>query len=238
MPAANRSRSVGIVAASVAVHAVLLALVAVQAPRLRTPPVASGPPEAIIPILIMPRTPPATAAPGAKPTEVRLHRRPQPFANQAPPVAPLVTPAAEEPKRTLPAEGPRTTAPSTSTQDALAVNARNALRGKLGCANADALGLSRAEREACENQLAAGAKDAAFPGLGLSRDKEGILGQAAARREADYRYMRSGGGVGTVGAGPSANGNAVGRGNNLPGATSEDLAKTVGSDKPAYKIPF
>lgn len=58
MPAARRSRQYGIVAASLVGHAVLATLLVLNAPRLRMPEMQSGPPEAIIPILIMPRTPP------------------------------------------------------------------------------------------------------------------------------------------------------------------------------------
>ena len=236
MPAARRSRSVGIVAASMAVHALLLTLVALHAPRLPRPQTASGPPEAVIPVLIVPRVPAPTAAPGAKPTPIRLHRRPQRFADEPLPVAPLVTPTAEA-RRPAPVEGPRAIAPSP-TEDALAVNARAALRGRVGCANASVVGLSRAEREACEDMLAAGAKDAPFAGLGLERGKAGELGAAAARRERDFKYMRSAGPPGTAGGGPMANGNAVGRGNNLPGQTAEGIGAMVGSDKPTLKVPF
>jgi hypothetical protein len=64
------------------------------------------------------------------------------------------------------------------------------LRGRVGCANAAALGLSRAEREACEDRFAAGARDAEFQGLGLARSKLDDLARAAARREAAFRYKR------------------------------------------------
>ena len=69
-------------AASVAVHAVLLTAVALHAPRLKVPPEEPGLPEAVIPVLILPRAPPPTAAPGARPTPIRLHRRPQRFAEE------------------------------------------------------------------------------------------------------------------------------------------------------------
>lgn len=236
MPAAGRSQRYGIVAASVAVHAVLLALVALHTPRLKVPPQESGPPQAVIPILIVPRVPPPTTQPGAKPTEIRLHRRPQRFADEPPPIKPFVAPTTEEVRRAPPAEGVKTVNPS-QTGDAVGANARNALRGKLGCANATLLGLSRAEREACEDQLARGARDAPFAGLGLERGKAGDLAAAAARKERDVNY-RLATPPGTTGAGPSANGNAVGRGNNLPGSTAEGLGAMVGSDRPTLKVPF
>lgn len=185
-------------AASVAGHAAVLALIAVHAPRLRVPQPQSGPPEAIIPVLIMPRTPPPTAAAGSRPAPIRLHRRPQRFALEPPSVSPLLTPQAEQSPRPAPSEGPRVLN-LPSAQDVLAANARKALRGRLGCANAQALGLSRAEREACENQLAAGARDAEFPGIGIDADKATILARAAARKQADYDYKRGGVPPGTPG---------------------------------------
>ena len=238
MRAAPRRRNGWIAAASLAVHAALLTVLALHAPRLRVPQEAAGPPEAVIPVLIMPRTPPPAAAPGTQPQPIRLHRRPQPFAPAETEVKPLVAPTVEVKSTAPPAPGPRVmTAPAQ--EDAVATNARNALRGKLGCANASLLGLSRAEREKCEDQMAAGAKAADYLGTGIDADKAGGLAAAARRKEADYRYMRSpGGGPGTVGAGPSANGNAVGRGNNLPGSTAEGLGKVVGSDNPTGKVPF
>ena len=129
----------------------------------------SGPPEAIIPILIMPRTPPPSAAPGAKPTQIRLHRRPQRFADEPPPVAPLVVPTKErgspgQPpgrrpavKLTLPRRGrPGRQRPQRPAQP-------------VGCANPTAAGLTRAEREACEDRLAAGAATRRSPGWAWSR---------------------------------------------------------------------
>ncbi|WP_293682651.1 hypothetical protein [uncultured Phenylobacterium sp.] len=224
-------------AASLAVHAALLTVLAVHAPRLRVPQEQAGPPEAVIPVLIMPRVPPPAAQPGAKPQPIRLHRRPQRFAPEDTTVAPLVVPAAEERPSAPSAPGPRTLniAPA---EDAIAVNARKALRSRLGCANAAALGLTREERRKCEDDLAAGARQADYLGTGIDADKARGLAAAARRRENDYTYMRSTGGPGTVGAGPSANGNAVGRGNNLPGRTSTEIGKIVGSDKPTSTVPF
>ncbi len=236
MPAARRSRGYGIAAASVAVHAVLLALVAVQAPRLLAPAAVSGPPEAVIPVLIMPRTPPPSASPGGRPTPVRLHRRPQPFDLSKLPLAPLLTPTFEpEPVPESPAP-PRRAVVEPPPPDPVAANARNALRSRLGCSSANLLSLSRAEREACEQQLARGARDAPFPGLGLSRDKAGVLGRAAAAREADFRYRRGlPGSPAPVppGAGYDAQRSPPrGQPNMGMGASSEELGATP------LKVPF
>ena len=223
-------------AASLAVHAAVLTVVALQAPRLNVPKLASGPPEAVIPVLIMPRTPPPSAAPGARPQPIRLHRRPQSFASAETDVKPLVAPVVE-------AKGPAPTAPGPKAvvappaEDALSVNARQALRGKLGCANASLLGLTRAEREACEDRLATGARQADYLGTGIDAAKAKGLAAAAQRKERDYIYMRTTPG-GAAGAGPAAKGNAVGRENNLPGSTAEGLGTLTGNDKPTTRIPF
>lgn len=234
MPRVRGNRRYGIVAASVAVHVGLLALVAVQSPRLPVLSSESGPPQAVIPILLMPRAPPAAANAGARPTEIRLHRRAQRFALEAPSMAPVVIPAnAASPA--APVEGPRTTTPAPPP-DPIGPAARTALRGKLGCASANLLGLSRAEREACEDQLAAGAKQAPFTGLGLNRDKARDLAAAGARRDADFRYKRGLPGP-PVAVPPGAGWDGQrsppkGAANLGMGATSEDLGAT-----PA-KIPF
>ena len=221
-----------------AVHAALLTLVAIQAPRLIIPREDAGPPEAVIPVLIMPRTPPPSASAGTQPQPIRLHRRPQPFVAEQTPVAPLVAPTVEAKGPAPAGPGSRTINGPTPDEDALALNAGKALRGKLGCASAGLMNLSRAEREKCEDQLAAGAKQADYLGTGIDADKAKGLAAAARRKDADYRYQRSAGGPGTVGAGPNANGNAVGRGNNLPGRTAEDMARITGSDKPTVTVPF
>jgi len=239
MPAARPSRRYGIVAASVAVHAALLTAVALHAPRLKIPPPESGPPEAVIPVLILPRAPPPNAAPGAKPTPIRLHRRPQRFADELPPIAPLVAPTAEEPaeERAAPAPGPRVLN-LPSQEDAFAANARDALRSRLNCDDAR---LSRAEREGCLERFGAAGRDAPILGLGVNRDKASELDAAARRKEQDYGYKRSApGGVGVSGTGRNAGGiERPGNPNMGMGATSEDLGRTTGNDsRRELKVPF
>jgi len=179
---------------SVAVNVALLATLTARVPALRLPPEARGPPEPVIPILIMPRTPPPAAQPGAPPQPIRLHRRRQRFAPEDTQVAPLVVPTAPPPP-VAPTPAPKPRAPTE--RDAIASNAQRALRGALGCANAAVLGLSREEREKCDQALAAGARQAEFSGLGLNAGKAGELARAAARREADYRNRRANLPVGT-----------------------------------------
>lgn len=239
MPAARPSRRYGIVAASVAVHAALLTAVALHAPRLRIPPQEAGPPEAVIPVLILPRTPPPNAAPGAKPAPIRLHRRPQRFADDLPPIAPLVAPvqekAAEE--RAAPAPGPRVLS-LPSQEDALAANARNALRSRLNCDDAR---LSRTEREDCLQRFGAAGRDAPVLGLGVDRGKASELEAAARRKEQDYGYKRSTP-VGSGASGTGRNAGAIerpGDPNKGMGASAEDLGRATGNDsRRELKVPF
>lgn len=181
MPTARRRRTTSAIALSAVVHAVVLTYVWLQRPTLPEVLEPRGAQEAIIPILILPRTPPRAA--GQAPAPIRLHRRPQRFAAEPPPVAPLPVP---EPKPAASQPGP---APSSATPPApLTANVRNALRlGPLGCANAEVLGLSRAEREKCDEQLAAGAKSAPYiPGA-----KRPDLAAAAAQKEARVRAQEA-----------------------------------------------
>lgn len=242
MPAtAGRGRRFGIVGASLAVHALLLTLVWIQAPRLRAPIAPSGPPEAIIPVLIIPRTPPPAAAPpGAKPTPIRLHRRPQPFSDQPPPVAPLVTPAVPEASAPKTAPSPQVIRPTIgpTADDALARNARNALKSQLDCNSPT---LSRAEREGCMDRFVDRFKNEPAQGLGIDRDKARGLEAAARRKEQDYVYKRSAsGGQSNTGSGYNAgNIKQPDKPSSGIGATGEDLGRVTGNDsRRELKIPF
>jgi len=231
------------VAASLAVHVALVALVWIQAPRLKTPPPVSTPPEAIIPVLLIPRTPPPAAAPpGSKPTPIRLHRRPQRFAEEPPPIAPLVAPVQEERPTPRPAPSPQirpTIGPRAD--DALTQNARRALRGQLDC---DSPRLTRAEREGCMERFGERFKDQPFQGLGIDRGKASALDAAARRKEQNYEYKRAPGGVGTAGSGyNAANTGRDGMPPDKPstglGATGEEIGRAAGGDeRRQLKVPF
>lgn len=186
MPATRTRRTYVIVAASLAAHAVLLVVVAIQTPHLRVPPQASGPPEPVIPVLIMPRVPPPASDPGGEPTPIRLHRRPQRFNLDDLPLAPLITPQAEATAQE-PAEPAVRALALPRPEDAVAERARAALRSRRNC---DDPALTRAERVACLERFAAGARDAPFLGTGVDRDKARELEAAVRRREQDYRYKR------------------------------------------------
>ena len=155
----------------------MLTAVALHAPVLKIPMEAAGPPEPIIPILIMPRLPPPVA--GAAPTPIRLHRRKQRFADDLP-IAPLVAP--EAPKAATAAQagpppGPGPIPPRSNVQRALRM-------GTAGCANAGAVGLTRAEREHCDEVMGAGARTAGYLGPGLALDKQQGFDRAAAAQRA------------------------------------------------------
>ena len=226
-------------AASVAVHAVLLTAVALHAPQLRVPPQESGPPVAVIPVLILPRALPPAAGPSARPTQIRLHRRRQDFAAEPPPVAPLVVPTETRPAAET---SPRATGPRVLTlpsqDDALPAHARNALRGRLDCNDAR---LSRAERDACIDRMGAAGRGGPVLGLGVDRDKATALEAAARRKEQDYGYKRAApAGVGVSGTGRNAGAiERPGNPNMGMGATGDDLGRVTSNDaRREAKIPF
>jgi len=189
MDGPKRGRRIGALALSAAFHLVLLVAVALHAPSLVIPPETGGPPEPIIPVLLMPKTPPA---PAGRPAPIRLHRRPQPFA-LPPPIAPLPVPPAVQPSRPAP-PGPVAIHPAPLPESPK-TDLRATLRASpVGCANPDAVGLTRAEREACFEQLGEGAKTAPFQGLGLARDKQEAFDRAAEHKEACRAYRDSSGG--------------------------------------------
>ncbi len=182
-------------AASVAAHLAVLTVVALQRPTLTIPVEPSGPPEAIIPVLLMPRTPPPARAPGgAKPTPVRLHQRTSRNLPVETPVRPVILPtpkpvaaipeAAASPAQTKAAQG------SPLPADAI----RATLRTALGCNSAV---LSRDERARCQEQLGRGAHDETFLAQPLSGEKRAAYDQAgaaklAARAELERPIARPG----------------------------------------------
>lgn len=183
MASGRRGRSIGAIAVSAAVHALILAAVALHAPMLREPEEPTGPPEAIIPVVLMPRIPPQTAA--QKPTVLRLHRRPQRFA--APPIAPLPVPPAQTSHGARP--GPVIVIHPAPLPEGPKGDMRAVLRaGPPGCANPDAVGLTREEREHCNEVFGKGAKTAPFLGLGLAPGKLGDFDRAAAKKAGERHF--------------------------------------------------
>ena len=75
MPAGKRGRRLAAIAGSAVAHLAVLTVVALHAPTLFIPSEPGGPPEPIIPVLLMPRLPPPAPSTGVKPGPIRLHRR-------------------------------------------------------------------------------------------------------------------------------------------------------------------
>jgi hypothetical protein len=215
MSNAKRSRRNAAIAFSVAAHAVVLTVLALHAPVLRMPPGGAGPPEPVIPILIMPRLPPP--APGRPREPIRLHRRRQrePLPGILP-LPPLVAPEVKPSDVAAQAPRPRPAAPAPLPGAAVA-----SLRHSLGCGNPEAFHLSREEQAGCEQSLGVGARTAAFRGLGIDAGKAAALDRTGA---AERRYRDTPPPVG-VRPGP-------------PGASAAGMGAMLGVDKPAARAPF
>lgn len=202
------------IAASIVVHAVALVVVWLQRPTLPLPVWEGGPPEPIIPILIVPKPPPQ-AGRQAQPAPIRLHRRPQPFIPPDVTPAPIAPPAAK-PEAAAPPAPKSTPAFHPAPQpEGPKGDVKTTLRQSfVGCANADTVGLNRAEQDLCDEKFGKGAKTTAFVGLGLAADKQKLLDEAGARKELEYRLKRAAPAPLT----PSAS----------PGASAEQQADALG----------
>ena len=169
-------------ALSVVAHMIVLAVLWTHAPKLFRQREMAGPPEPIIPVLILPYTPPTPPGVTEKPRPIRLHRRrlrPEsaPPAEMAPLIAPRAPPSPAAPER--PAAGQRriTVQPSPAGQLAAVLRA-----GPVGCANPALLSLE--ERDACATRLGRGARQAAHLPPPLQPDKQADFEAAAeARRQ-------------------------------------------------------
>lgn len=150
MPRARRNRAVAI-AASVVLHLGLLVVLASEARRLHDLPVGDEAPE-VMNIMLVPRPAQEAATPPREP--LRLHRP----ADVSPLVAPLPAPPAAVGRPS--ATGPVAIHPAPLPEGP-AGEIRATLRvGAPGCANRDLVGLTRAERDACDERLGRGVKTA------------------------------------------------------------------------------
>jgi len=206
MPRPGRGRGIVAIAVSAAAHLVVLLALALHSPLLKIPTEPAGPPIPIIPVLLEPRTPPA--GPAARPQPIRLHRRPQHFSVPIPPLpAPVENPPAAAPGPGIVALHPAPLPESPKSE------LRQALRqGPIGCANPDAVGLTKAERQVCDQTLGKGAKTAPFQGLGLARGKQLDFDREAARKDADRRYREQ-----QIAPGPAPPGGNSGQPWQIPG---------------------
>jgi hypothetical protein len=177
-------------ALSVAAHGLVIAALWLHSPRLVRPHEEAGPPEPVIPILILPRTPPAAPGAAHAPEPIRLHRRrlhpelaPPP---EVPPlVAPKAPPQAETPTATRAAAAPRITVLPTPAGQLAAV-----LRASpLGCANPSIL--TREEREACLARLGRGAAGAPYLPPAMDRAKQAGFEAAGAARDRNIRLKEA-----------------------------------------------
>ena len=218
MQTATRRRTTWAVAASLMAHLVVVTIVALQSPMLRMPPEVAGPPVAVIPVLLLPRIPPASGQ--QKPAPIVLHRRPQPFVPPDVRPAPIAPPAPPAAAQTAPAQkGPVTTFHPAPLPEGPKGDVKTALRHSgVGCANQQAVGLNKAERDLCDEKL--GNVKGATPfavGTELTAEKKRFLDAEAAQREADYRYKHDN-------QVPSPGQGAV----PTAGATAEDMCKSLG----------
>jgi hypothetical protein len=218
MQTAKRRRASWPIAVSVIAHLAVVVVLALQRPVLVMPVEQGAPPPAIIPILLMPHTPPPTAGNQARPSPIRLHRRPQRFIPPDAPTAPIAPPLLPVPSAAPSRPAPVALHPAPLPEGPKG-DVRTALRqGPVGCANQLAVGLNRAERDNCDEKLGKGAKDAPYyeAGLGMSPAKKALLDSAAAAKEADYRYKHA------AGTAPLPNMDLK------PGATAEDMKRDLG----------
>jgi hypothetical protein len=171
---------------SLAAHAVLLTAAWLHAPKLVRPVEDAGPPQPIIPVLILPHSPPPRPGSGEKPKPIRLHRRnlhpelpppagmPPLVATPAPP-APPARPSAHAALR------PRITVQPTPAGQM----ARILRKSPIGCANLAIL--SRDDRQACLARLGRGAAEAPYLARALGREKRAAFEAAAAAHERAVR---------------------------------------------------
>jgi len=159
MQTARRRRTSWAIAASAVAHAVLLAAALLYRPHLTSPiELAASPMETVIPVLMTPRS--HVARPRqARAAAVPLTRPARP-ARSAPPAAPGL-PAPQTAETAPPFPSAR--AAEGQGEAAAAPDIRAALRhSAIGCSSALRAGLSRDEREGCDEKLAAGVKTAPF----------------------------------------------------------------------------
>ena len=95
MKTAWRRRGSWAIAASVVAHLAVLTAAQLHKSTLPIPVEAGGPPEAIIPLLILPRAPSPKAGSGLRPAPIQLHRRPQRNLPGEAAVAPILVPVAK-----------------------------------------------------------------------------------------------------------------------------------------------
>jgi hypothetical protein len=180
MPIAQRRRTTWAIAASALAHVVVLLIALLYRPYLSSPvELAAGPPETMIPVLMMPRShlarpiqPKAVAMPATRPSQTMASPLPAAPGQRTAQKAETAPPAAKAPAT----EGDAFPAPDIGL----------ALRhGAAGCASAGAIGMTRAEREHCDERLAAGARTAPVLAVALEPRMRAYYDAVAKAKEHD-----------------------------------------------------
>lgn len=235
IPAVSRARRTRalVIAGSTVGHVLVLVLIGLNAPGVRRvlverqePP----PPPFVVELYEPPPPPPPretpktqVAAPAPSPAQPRpltaplpSPARPRPVAPQAPPAP--IAPLPMEPAPRPPAPPAAAPAPVTGAGSGAAIapfgpaggDLRNALRQTSpGCANEEAVGLNRRERETCTDRLGKGAKDAPFVQAPMARAKREAFDAAAARKDRNRDWREGGVPSGIQGDGLGGEGNAA-----------------------------
>jgi hypothetical protein len=177
-------------ALSLAVHAVVVTALWLHAPKLVRPHEDAGPPEPIIPILILPRTPPPAPGSGQKPQPIRLHRRQLHPELPPPPEVPALVAPEQPPSANGAAETKAPAEPHITVQPSPAGQLSAVLRSSpIGCANPAIL--TPEERDACLARLGRGAGEAPYLPPALDRGKQSALDAAAAARDRNVRLKEA-----------------------------------------------
>lgn len=173
-----------VIGASLALHAGLLAVLALQ-----KPPAGRAVAPALIEVTIAPFY--------LVEPETRRRRDHTPIRPRAPrpPTGSLpLPPLYATPEPSAPTPGPwsvREGQAASLPPGGRAMLSEALRKGGGGCPQGDLVGLSARERDACLERLGAGAKTAAFAGQGLNADKQKALDLAAERKEAYIRYRNA-----------------------------------------------
>jgi hypothetical protein len=174
----SRARRTALVTlASAAIHAVLLALLAIGVPELGPEKTLEQP---VVQVILEP--PPREPPPPVEPTRPRKHPTSTPRPSAPAPVPPPNLHVAP----TLP-NGPAYETGGRSGDKGSLVRT---LRGSVGCSYADFVGLTEAERDACQRRLRAALPDAGRLS-GLTAEKQARFDHASACQEAWRIYRAS-----------------------------------------------
>ena len=169
-------RTAAILVACIAVHLVLLSVLAIEATGSRS----AEPPDqpAIQVTLERPPPPPPPPVPPPPPKA----SKPPPVRNA--PAAPLPAPApapAVRPPQPAPPSAPAVDSGAAAAMGDLV----RALRGSVGCSNPDAVGLTPAEKDACRRRLQAQGENVK-PLSGLTAEKQNRFDRATRCRKEYY----------------------------------------------------